>query len=188
MRRERDELQDPLDVELVEPRLAEPLRRVVAHEPLRAGAGVDSGRLDPDDPARPLGRGRCEADQRDHLLGRQPRHRRLALERVARDDPHLGSQRALAPDDVRGDVLGKALDEQGLPDHDLLDRFLEELREARHVDALLARIEVDGAVDVGRDQLLAPAVADPDRLLDAADAGAREPEGHLGRRGLEVVC
>ena len=50
--RERDELEDPLDVELVEARLAEPLGRVLAHEPLRARAGVDPGRLDTDDPPR----------------------------------------------------------------------------------------------------------------------------------------
>ena len=185
---ERDELQDPLDVELVEARLAEPLGRVLAHEPLRARAGVDPGRLDPDDPPRPLGGGRRQADQRDHLLRRQPRHRRFPLERIPRDDSHLGPQRALAAHDVRGDVLGQALDQQRLADHHLLDRLREELREARHVHALLARVEIDGAVDVRRDQLLAAAVADPDRFLHAADASAREPEGHLGRRGLEVVC
>ena len=85
-------------------------------------------------------------------------------------------------------MLGQALDQERLADHHLLDRLGEELREAGHVHALLARVEIDRAVDVRRDQLLASAVADPDRFLHAADASAREPEGHLGRRGLEVVC
>jgi hypothetical protein len=173
--RERHELEDPLDVELVEPGLPKALRRALAHEALGARAGVDPVRLHPDEPAGALFRGRREADQRDHLLGRKARHRRLPLERVARDDAHLGAERALALHDVGGDVLGEALDQQRLADHDQLDRSLEELREAGHVHALLAGVEVDGAVDVGGDQLLAPGVADPDGLLDAADPRAREP-------------
>jgi hypothetical protein len=89
---------------------------------------------------------------------------------------------------VSGDVLGQVLDQERLADHDLLDRLLEQLREARHVDALLRGVEIDGAVDLRRDQLLGAAVADPDRLLDAAHARTREPEWHLGGRCLQVVC
>jgi hypothetical protein len=48
---ERDELQDPVDVERLEARLAEPLGGTRAHEPLRARAGVDAVRLDADDTA-----------------------------------------------------------------------------------------------------------------------------------------
>ena len=55
------------------------------------------------------------------------------------------------------------------------------------MDALLGRIEVDRALDVGGDELLAAAVAEPDRLRDSANARAREAEAHIGRRGLEVV-
>ena len=51
--RERDELEDPLDVELVEPGLAEALGGALPHEALRARAGVDPVRLDADEPARP---------------------------------------------------------------------------------------------------------------------------------------
>ena len=73
VRRQRHELEDPLDVELVEAGLAEPLGRALAHEPLRARAGVDPVRLDADQPARAqLGGGR-EADQRDELLRRAGR-------------------------------------------------------------------------------------------------------------------
>ena len=80
---------------------------------------------------------------------------------------------------MRGDVLGELLDQQRLTDHHLLDRLLEQLREPRHVDSLTRRLEVDGAVDLGRDQLLLLAVADPNRLLNASDAGPRQGEQHL---------
>ena len=188
MRGERDELQDPLDVQLVETGLAQPLGRTLADEALGARAGVDPGRLDPDQPPGAVRRGAREPDQRDHLLRGQPRHRGLALDRIARLDAHLGAQGPLAFDDVGGDVLGELLDQQGLADHDLLDRLLEQLRKARHVHALLRLLEVDGAVDLRGDQLLGVAVADPERFLKPADAGSRECERHLGRRCLQVVC
>ncbi len=79
------------------------------------------------------------------------------------------------------------LDQQSLLDHDLLDCLLEQFGEARHVNALLRRIEIDRAVDVGRDQLLALAVADPDRLADAADSGPRQSDPHVRRRGLKIL-
>ena len=100
---------------------------------------------------------------------------------------HLGDERVLALDDVARDVLGEILDEERVVVDDALDRLLEELGEARHVDALLRRVEVDGAVDRREDQLLACAAADANRLLDAGHAGARQAERHLGRRGLQIV-
>ena len=48
VRREGDELEDPLDVVAVEARLEQPVRGRAADEALRAGAGVDPGRLDAD--------------------------------------------------------------------------------------------------------------------------------------------
>jgi hypothetical protein len=109
-------------------------------------------------------------------------------ERVLCRDPHLGAQRALPLDDVLCNVLRERLDEQRFTDHDLLDRLLEQLGEARHVNALLRGGEVDGAVDLGRDQLLGVAPAQPDRLRHALDAGPGEAELHLRRGGLEIVC
>ena len=85
------------------------------------------------------------------------------------------------------DVLGERLDEERLADHDLVDRLAEDLGEARHVHALLGRVEVDRAGDLGGEGLLAPFVADPDRLLDAGDPGAGQADPHLGRRGLDVA-
>ena len=84
------------------------------------------------------------------------------------------------------DVLGERLDEERLADHDLVDRLAEDLGKARHVNALLGRVEVDGAGDLRGERLLAPFVADPDRLLDSGHAGAGQADAHLGRRGLEV--
>ena len=84
-------------------------------------------------------------------------------------------------DDVRRDVLGQRLDQERLADHDLVDRLAEDLREARHVDALLGRVEIDGAGDLGGKRLLAPFVPDPDRFLDAGHAGAGQADPNLGR-------
>ncbi len=169
------------------PGFEQALARSAAHEPLRARAGVDAPRLDADDAANAVGRGRRDPDQLRDLLRRQPGHRRLALERILGLDPHLGAQRVLALDDVGGDVLGEGLDEEGLADHDLVDRLAEELGKARHVHAFLARIEIDGARDLGGEGLLVPLVPDPDRLLHAGHPGPRQPELDLGDRSLQVA-
>ena len=187
VRRERDELEDPLDVLALEAGLEQALARAPAHETLRARAGVDPGRFDADEASHACGRRRRDPDQADHLLRWQPRDRRRSLDRIARRDPDLGAQGLLALDDVRGDVLREDLDEERLADHDLLDRLLEELGEARHVDALLRGIEIDRGLDLGGDLLLAPAVADPDRLADAHYSGAGQAEPDLRERGLQVV-
>ena len=117
----------------------------------------------------------------------QSRHRRPPLQRIPRGDSHLGAARFLTPDDVLRDVLCQLLDEEGLADHDLVDRLLEQLGEAGHVDALLARVEVDEAVDLRGDELLGAAPAEADRLGHALDARPRQAEPHLGCRGLEIV-
>ena len=96
-------------------------------------------------------------------------------------------RRALAADDVPGDVLGERLDVQRLLIHHCLDCLLEDLREARHVDALLLVGEVDGALDLGGHHGLAPLVSHANGFLDSGDARAREREPHLRGRGLEIV-
>ena len=182
--RERDEVKDALDVLVA--RLCQPLGGAPADEPLRARAGVDAGRLDADDPAHAFGRRRRDPDERDHLLRREladggrPPHGPLG------GDPRLGAERALAADDVARDVLGECLDVQSLRADDGLDRLFEEFSEARHVHALLRLREVDRALDLGRHHRLVALVADPDRLLDAGDAGARQRQPHLGRGRLEI--
>ena len=169
------------------PGFEQALARCAAHEPLRARAGVDAPRLDADDAANAFGRRCGDPDQLGDLLGREPGHRRLALERVLRLDPHLGAQCVLALDDVAGDVLGERLDEERLADHDLVDRLAEELGKARHVHAFLARVEIDRARDLGGERLLVALVPDADRLLDAGHAGPRQTELDLGDGGLQVA-
>ena len=85
-----------------------------------------------------------------------------------------------------GDVLGERLDEQRLGDDDRLDRLLEQLGEPRHVDALLLVREVDGALDLARPSPSRGPVADAHGLLDAGDAGARQRQAHVRGRGLEI--
>ena len=154
VRRDRDELEDPLDVVSLEACLEEALGRSVAHEALRARAGVDPRRLDTDRASGTrLGR-RGDPAQRDHLLRREPRDRRASVDRPLGADPDLGAERALPLDDAARDVLGEHLDEQRLAIDDELDGLLEELGEARHVHALLIGSEIDGAVDHrGHDRL-----------------------------------
>src|SRR5262249_61610650 len=94
---------------------------------------------------------------------------------------------ALRHEGLRGEMSRELLDEQRLLDDALLDRLLEQLGKARHVHALLRGVEIDGAVDVGCDQLLALAVTDPDRLADAADTGPRQPDPHVRRRSLKIL-
>ena len=187
MRRDGHEIEDPLDLVAVVAGVRQPLGSSSANEALRARAGVDPGRLDADDAARPRAVGGRDPDQRDHLLRHEVGHGRPPPQRPARDDPHLGAQRALALDDLRGDPVGEHLDEEALAEHGLVDRLVEQLREARHVDALLAAREVDGAVDLGGHQDLLLAAADPDRLLHARDTGPRERDLHRRRGCLHVA-
>src|SRR4051794_19758038 len=86
VRRERDELEDALDVAVGEAGLEQPAGRGVADEPLRARARVDAPRLDADDAAYPLRRGGGDPDQLRDLLGRKVGDGRPALERILRLD------------------------------------------------------------------------------------------------------
>src|SRR4029079_13603708 len=96
----------------------------------------------------------------------------------------LGEQRLLPVDDPACDVLREILDEERIVVDDALDRFLEQLREAGHVDALPARVEIDRAVDGGGDELFAAAAPYPDSLLHAGHADTRKSE--RGPPGLRL--
>ena len=187
MRCERDELQDPLDVGIAETGVEQPFRGAAADESLRAGACIDTRRLDADDPPGAALGGGSDSDQRHHLLRRELRHRCAPLERVTRGNPDLGAAGALTVDHVCRDVLCELLDEERLADYDLFDRFFEELREPRHVHALLCGVEVDAAVDLGGDQLLCLAPPEANGLRHAAHAGARQPERDFRRRCLQIL-
>ena len=110
--------------------------------------------------------------------------RRIGQRAVIRTSARMG---VLPLDDVPGDHLGDLLDDPGFAEDGITDRLVEDLREARHVDALLAAREVDRALDVGGHHRLGIAAADPNRLLHAGDAGAGERELDGRRRRLHVV-
>ena len=101
--------------------------------------------------------GHRRAEQRVDLLGRDAGRGRRALLGVARRDRDLGAQAALAVADALGDVPGERLGLEGLPEHDLVDRLVHDLLEARHVRALLVRAEVHEALELGEEELLAAA-------------------------------
>ena len=184
MRRERDELEDPLDVCTGETGVEQPVGGGAANEPLRTRAGHDPGGLDADDAAHASRRRAGDADEGRDLLRREPGDGCAARERVLRLDPNLGAQRVLTVDDVPGDVLGEGLHEERLADHDLVDRLAEQLGEPRHMDAFLRGVEVDGAGDFGGERLLVPLMANPDRFLDAGHPGPRQAELNLRLRCL----
>ena len=185
--RDRDEAHDPVDLVLAEPVLAQVVARLGRDEPLRARAGVHAlGGDAHDPPARgPVGHG--DADQPVHLLGGDVGDRGALLHRVAGVDRDLAAQRPLALHDPLGDVLRQHLDPEGLADHHLVDRLVDRLLEARHVDALLVRPEVAEAGDIRVEQPLVAVVADPDRLRRPGDPGAGEADGCRRTRPLEVL-
>ena len=85
------------------------------------------------------------------------------------------------------DVLGERLGlERRLAEDDLADRLVDDLLEARHVRALLVRPELDHALEARREQLLGAVLADPDDLLDAGHADAREAQLHAWQLRLDV--
>ena len=186
VRRERDELEDALDVAVGEPGLEQPVGRGAAHEPLRARARVDA------EASTPTTRRTCCGDAAAIPISVAISCVGRPLTGVRRSSGYCASIRTSARSAswrstmCARDVLGQRLDEERLADHDLVDRLAEELGEPRHVHAFLGRVEIDGARDLGGERLLAALVADPDRLLDAGHAGAGQAERDVGRRRLQV--
>ena len=72
---------------------------------------------------------------------------------IARGDVDLGAQAVLALAHDLGDVRRQRLGLERLVQNDRLDRFVDGLLEARHVRALLARVQIDEAFDLRVEQL-----------------------------------
>ena len=137
----------------------------------------------PIEPPRAGLAGHGDAVQRVDLLREDAAVRRRLVLGVARLEVHLGAARALAVAHLLGDVLGQRLGaERALAEDHLADRVVDDLLEARHVRALLARAEVDEAVELGGEQRLVSARVDADDLLDVRHAHARERD--VQRRDL----
>jgi hypothetical protein len=96
------------------------------------------------------------AVERVDLLRLDARDRRGLVLGVARGDAHLRALGALARAHQLGDVLGERLGpERRLAEHDLADRLVDDLLEARHVRALLLAAEIDEALQPREEQLVA---------------------------------
>ena len=105
----------------------------------------------------------------------------------ARLDADLGAAALLSRADELGDVLGQRLGlERRLAEDDLADRVVDDLLEPRHVRALLVGAELDHALEPRREQLLGAVLLDPDHLLDAGHADAREAQLDRRPAGLDV--
>jgi hypothetical protein len=102
---------------------------------------------------------------------------------VAGRDPHLGAAAVLAVADELGDVSRERFRLEGLAQDHLVDRLVHDLLEARHVRALLVRGEIDEALELGVEELLAAVGADADHFLDAghADPGEGDPRRRAAR-------
>ena len=145
----------------------EPLARAVGDEPLGARAGGHALRLDAGQGAGPALRGDGGAEQRVELLRGGAGGGGGDRLGIAGGDRHLGAHPVLALAHAAGDVGREHLRLEGLAEHDLVDRLVEDLLEARHVDAGLLRVEVDEALELGVVELLvgvAPSRAAPSRF------------------------
>ena len=123
------------------------------------------------------------------LLRVEPGLGRLDGVGVARFDAHLGAAAVLALADLLGDVRGEVLGAEGLGEDDGVDRLVDDLLEAGHVDAGLVGVEVDERFELGEEEAggAAGRGGDVDDLLDAADADAGEADARVGSAGLDVA-
>ncbi len=100
---------------------------------------------------------------------------------------------SLALAHLLGDLTGELLGAQRLGQHDAVDRLVDDLLEARHVDAGLLRVEVDQALELGEVEIAGLGVAvaagrggHAQHLLDAAHADAGEADLDCGATRLDV--
>ena len=188
VRRDGDGVEDPLDLVLAEPVGEQALARGGLDERLRARARGDALRGDADQPLRAGLAGHRDAVQRVDLLGGDAAVRGRLVLGVARLEVDLGAPGALAVAHLLGDVLGQRLGaERALAEDDLADRVVDDLLEARHVRALLARAQIDEAVELRGVQSLVSACVDPYDLLDVRHAYARERDVERGDLVLDVL-
>ena len=169
-------------------RIGEPGR--AGDELLRARAGRHALGGHADQAPRATRRGHRRAVERVDLLRRDARHGRRLVLGVAGGDRDLGAKRVLAFAHALGDALRQELGlEARLAQDHLADGIVDHLLEARHVSALLARAQVDEALQPRREELLDGVLAGPrdaDHLLDAGDADPGERNVQRGGRGLHV--
>ena len=174
-----------VDLRLGEAVVGEALARTSGDELLGARARRHARGGHADRAPRAVREGHGTAEQRVDLLCLDARHGSGLVLGVARGNRHLGAQRILALAHELGDVLCERLRaKRRLAEHDLSDRLVDDLLEARHVRALLLGAEVDEALQAREEQL----VADSNDLLDTGDADAREPDRNTRHARLHILA
>ena len=181
-----DELDDPLDLLVSEAIGGEPIAGERGDGFLGARAGGHPLGLDAGQGAGAVRRDDGGSVEDVDLLGAPADFRRLHRLRVAGGDRDLGAFAPLPLAHLLGDVGGQDLGLERLAQHDFVDRLADDLLEAGHVDARLLWVEVDEALEPGVEEVLDAVGLDPDHLLDAGDADAREPDLRRRQRGLNV--
>ena len=149
-----------LDLVVGESLGGESLPRAPADQLLGAGAGRHALGLDAGQGAGAALRDDRGAAQGVDLLSGQARGRGRDRLRIASGDRHLGAQALLLFANPSGDVSGELLGAQPLAEHHGVDGRVDDLLEARHVDARLARVEVDEALQLG-EEVIAGGSASP---------------------------
>ena len=177
--------EDHVDLLVGEPLPDEALTGARGDQLLGARAGRHAGRRDADGAPRAVLERDGAAEQRVDLLRLDPGDRRGLVLRVARGDRHLRALGTLALTHQLRYRAGQRLGpERRLTEHDLADRLVDDLVEARHVCALLFAAQIDEAVQPRVEQLL----ADAHDLLDVGDADARKRDRNRRRACLDVVA
>ena len=148
---DRDGREHALDLVVGEALRGETLARAPGDQLLRARTGGHALGLDAGQGAgAALGHHGGAAQRVDLLGGQAGRGGRHGL-RVAGGDRHLGAKAALLLADLLRDPRRELLGAEGLAQHDLVDRLVDDLLEARHVHPRLVRVEVHGALELGEE-------------------------------------
>ncbi len=174
--------------------LGELLARPGGDQLLRAGAGGHALGLYPGEGAGAALGGDRGAEQGVDLLSAVAGRGGGDRLGIAGGERDLGPQAALAVANALGDPGGERLGLERLGEDHLVDRLVDDLLEARHVDPGLLRVEIDVALHLGEEELAAAvgvvvgaAVGlDADHLLDAGDSDAGEADLGPGAACLDV--
>ena len=129
--------------------LGEALAGAGGDQLLRAGAGGHALGLDAGERAGAVGGGDRGPEEGVDLLGGLAADRRGDGLRVAGGEGDLGAEAGLAVAHALGDLGGEVLGLERVVEDGVVDRLVDDLLEAGHVDARLARLEVDEALELG---------------------------------------
>ncbi len=181
MRRGGKRVERASRVRFAEARIHELVLRVLAHHRLRAGTRRHAFGLHADDAPRAGTVGVSDADERVGLFATFAAHRRPAFQAELGAQAHVRTDCPLTADDLARDGFGESLDARGLrvARQDVERCLLQNLREARHVDARFIRREIRYHRELGVVDARAPVDFEVDDATDAGDAGTVDAEANL---------